>query len=516
MATANVFPLGDGSGLDMFSEDFLDTGGVIDFALSPTVIEIVFSDGSADVFIGEGFAFDGLAVTGGTVTAVEYRIGGRLVGRVEDLALSAATLSGFYLAGDGLGAAEFAFASADDLTGSSADEVLRAFGGDDTIRGGNGADGLFGEDGRDLLLGEGGADDLLGGPGDDTLEGGPGDDGLFGEAGTDTARYAGPRAAYTLEETGEGRFVVSGADGTDELVGIEFIEFADQTVDAGSGSGVPEQGQFIPGNSLDERIEGFGGSDTLEGRGGDDTLVGNGGDDFLRGGAGSDTLEGGEGDDLAIFEGPIGTYDFARRTGVIEVSRGGETDTLVTMEALYFPGEGGARGRTAFLDERRIPVDGVRDGDAIDIAFLYEGALDRDGQIDLPGLNFWIDSFEGFYVPGEGRVPDFLPGITLQQIAEFFLTSEEYRNNFGNPETQSDEAFITSLYENMLDRGPDASGFAFWIEDIGAIPQETPTEAKARVLISFTRSPENRSGEDLAFVFDLAETEVPGEWAFLG
>ena len=57
-----------------------------------------------------------------------------------------------------------------------------------------------------------------------------GDDRIDGGEGTDTAVYSGDKSEYRIEE-GEGTMVVSdsieGRDGTDELVGIEHVVFAD-------------------------------------------------------------------------------------------------------------------------------------------------------------------------------------------------------------------------------------------------------------------------------------------------
>ncbi len=95
---------------------------------------------------------------------------------------------------------------------------------------GNGsANRLVGSAGNNGLNGLGGADTLLGGLGDDTLNGGAGDDSLDGDAGRDQAVFAGLRAAYTVTQTG-GRVTVTGAEGTDVLMGVDDIAFSDQVL----------------------------------------------------------------------------------------------------------------------------------------------------------------------------------------------------------------------------------------------------------------------------------------------
>ncbi|MEO1456662.1 MAG: DUF4214 domain-containing protein [Pseudomonadota bacterium] len=127
------------------------------------------------------------------------------------------------------------------------------------------------------------------------------------------------------------------------------------------------------------------------------------------------------------------------------------------------------------------------------IALLYEAALDRDGAIDEAGLNFWIDR------AGEG--------LTDEAIAAFFLESDEFAARFGDPDTLSDEAYVTTLYDNVLNRAPDADGFAFW----SAVLADSGNDRNA-LLRAFAESAENRANAPV--VDALAETE-PGIWEFL-
>ncbi len=80
------------------------------------------------------------------------------------------------------------------------------------------------------LSGMDGADTLMGGDGNDTLSGGVGNDSLVGEAGTDTAVFSGNRAQYNFAVIATGWSAI-GPDGTDTLEGIEWAQFADQTID---------------------------------------------------------------------------------------------------------------------------------------------------------------------------------------------------------------------------------------------------------------------------------------------
>ncbi|MEM1344788.1 MAG: DUF4214 domain-containing protein [Pseudomonadota bacterium] len=142
---------------------------------------------------------------------------------------------------------------------------------------------------------------------------------------------------------------------------------------------------------------------------------------------------------------------------------------------------------------------GLSVSDAQQVAYLYEAGLDRDGNIDLPGLNFWIDQRED--------------GLTLRQLSNAFLRSIEFNENFGEPFDTSDprfltdEPFVRALYENVLDRTADQPGLDFWQSIL-----DRPAFDRQALLIAFSESNENRLGSPL--VENLSEVE-PGEWDFV-
>ncbi|HVZ42699.1 MAG TPA: M10 family metallopeptidase [Ramlibacter sp.] len=74
------------------------------------------------------------------------------------------------------------------------------------------------------------ADTIQGGAADNHLTGGGGNDRLDGGAGTDTAMFNGTRDHYTVAHAADGSITVSdlsGAEGTDSLVNMERVQFAD-------------------------------------------------------------------------------------------------------------------------------------------------------------------------------------------------------------------------------------------------------------------------------------------------
>ncbi|MEO1686283.1 MAG: hypothetical protein AAFU61_00075 [Pseudomonadota bacterium] len=126
-----------------------------------------------------------------------------------------------------------------DLLSASAVDTALAFGDvlvgvgriigtaqNDSFLGRDGDDGFFGAAGDDSFHGAGGNDTLDGGEGDDLFDGGEGDDVIDGGAGFDVARFSGSASDYVFAAGSEG-IRVSGPDGSDLLIDVERLEFAD-------------------------------------------------------------------------------------------------------------------------------------------------------------------------------------------------------------------------------------------------------------------------------------------------
>jgi hypothetical protein len=90
---------------------------------------------------------------------------------------------------------------------------------------------------QDWFLGASTDNDIIdGGAGNDLIAGGAGNDDIDGGDGSDTAVFAGNARDYDITIVG-GQFVVrdriADRDGSDHLVNVEFLQFADGTVEAG-------------------------------------------------------------------------------------------------------------------------------------------------------------------------------------------------------------------------------------------------------------------------------------------
>lgn len=304
---------------------------------------------------------------------------------------------------------------------------------------------------------------------------------------------------------------IEGFGGNDVLLG----QGGDDVLNGGDGPDLAEGG---PGNDL---LRGQQGNDTLDGGPGQDELFGLAGNDQLRGSPGNDMLDGGAARDAVLYAASQGLTITENEDGTVTVTSPDGTDTLSNTETIHFAAGAGGAPETVFLDDNRIDKIGAVDdggakipfraggGDngfeagADDIALLYEAALNRDGDIDAPGLNFWIGVSEGSYNPDTNT---YAAGASYEAIAQAFIDSGEFEAAFGDPATLENGAFLDQLYANILGRDPDAGGRAFWLGflDNGG--------ARNELLAAFATSPENQA--ELADVVADLEEQSPGTWDF--
>lgn len=161
----------------------------------------------------------------------------------------------------------------------------------------------------------------------------------------------------------------------------------------------------------------------------------------------------------ASYSGKRASYAIVRTgSGVTVIDNGGADGTITfpsSLKRIYF-----ADTVVAF------DIDGV----AGQVYRLYKAAFDR--QPDLAGLGFHISTIES-------------SGLSLDQVAQNFTDSAEYRQRYGS---SNNAQFVTQLYANALHRLPDEGGFAFHLGNLDA-----NTITRAQLLAAFSESPENQS-----------------------
>nr|WP_229496546.1 DUF4347 domain-containing protein [Massilia polaris] len=157
------------------------------------------------------------------------------------------------------------------------------------------------------------------------------------------------------------------------------------------------------------------------------------GDDVLHGGAGNDTLVGGDGIDTAVFGAKLAEYKFLLSPNgeikLAEARAGGDVDVIQQIEKGQFSDVGIDLG---FTQSSQAALQQV--------GMLYQTVLGRSG--DLAGFVFWLDQ-----------------SLNKVDLAAVFVNSNEFAARYG---ALDDAAFVSLMYQNASDHGPDAANLQNW------------------------------------------------------
>ena len=217
-------------------------------------------------------------------------------------------------------------------------------------------------------------------------------------------------------------------------------------------------GIWLQGDAASNLLTGGQRVDVLLGGAGNDVLRAFAGDDVLQGSTGDDTMDGGAGLDSVIFGGDRDEYVIAQDGHVAVVTDLLEWDGLDTLVDVE---------RLVFLDKMvALDIDGVA-GAAYR---LYQAAFDRVP--DQEGLGYWIDALDR--------------GTSMQTVAAGFMGSPEFARLYGS-NSPDNVSFVSHLYQNVLHRAPERSGFDFWTTALNN------GVSKAEVLTGFSESAENKA-----------------------
>jgi beta-glucanase (GH16 family) len=201
--------------------------------------------------------------------------------------------------------------------------------------------------------------------------------------------------------------------------------------------------------------------------------------EILTGTSGSDTFDGTAGVKTVLFSGNEADYTITVSSQGFSItdnntSDGNDgSDTVInTIEKLLF-------------NDHTLTIDATPDETLLESYRIYKAAFDRAP--DFGGLGFWYHSMNA--------------GESLTKVAEGFINSNEFRAMYGDNPT--DSTFLNLLYQNVLDRTPDAAGLAFWLNDL-------QVETRAQVLVHFSESPENITNLIGVIANGIIYEEYPG------
>lgn len=240
--------------------------------------------------------------------------------------------------------------------------------------------------------------------------------------------------------------VVSGAGGYGAFLDSETIAAINLLINSNdtllAGNDIPT---FVD-NNTDDSLVGTAGHDVLNGGAGDDTLTASGGNDILIGGAGND---------IAVYSAARASVSVIIEPDRTLVTVNSETDRLTTIE------------RISFTDG--ILVLDVENDVAATVYRLYKASFDRTP--DNVGLSWNVAALEE-------------RGLSLKELADAFLQSAEFSAIYGDEVSVS--SYVELLYNNVLDRSPDAGGLAAWTNNLNANLID-----RSDALLGFSDSQEN-------------------------
>lgn len=320
--------------------------------------------------------------------------------------------------------------------------TLDGRGGDDFLSGSKSGDKLYGGDGDDTIEGLDGNDYLYGGAGNDILIGGAGDDFIDGGAGYEMLTYNGVFETFApVVENGQ-TVIHSDTDGTDTLVNIEKINFLDGSLIFDTDA-VGAQLIRLYDTVLQRQPDSVGLDlylDLVQDRGATIVDVAN------------DLINSPE---FKAATGSLNSEQFVEYVYQNALGRASDPEGLAfyvkQLDAglsraellLSFSESGEHRALTADLT-----ANGYFDTDDTyqNIALLYDGGLGR--LPDAGGLTYYAEAVK------DGR-------LSLAQVAADFAGSSEFQAATAGKDNGE---IVDFIYQNTLDRAPDAVGRAFYTD----------------------------------------------------
>ncbi|WP_416423040.1 DUF4214 domain-containing protein [Pseudomonas sp. App30] len=217
------------------------------------------------------------------------------------------------------------------------------------------------------------------------------------------------RAAVTTTTDNVDRVIVSG-NGNDTIT----VGNGNTTIDAGAGNDTVHTGS---------------GNDLIIANSGNNDISTGAGNDTIIAGTGNDTIDAGDGFDTVQVAASRADFTATVSGDDVVLTAAGQTITTANAEFISF--NNGDSIAVAANDQEAAALR------------LYEGLLGRDA--DAAGAQHWTAEADA--------------GTSLTDIANAFLSSGEFSNN-------ANDAFVESLYTNLLGREADTAGEAKWLADL--------------------------------------------------
>jgi hypothetical protein len=171
---------------------------------------------------------------------------------------------------------------------------------------------------------------------------------------------------------------------------------------------------------------------------------------------GVDSVDGGSGIDTAFVNDDSSEYEFTRQGNKVFMAQKSSQniDTLVDVE------------RVEFVD---LSVALDTDGGPGQAYRIYKAAFNREP--DKAGIGYWISKLDN--------------EMDMIELAQRFVDSAEFQTVYGTKPSNAE--FVAKLYQNVLGRSPDATGYTWWVNKMNT----DSSKSFAKVLADFSEGTEN-------------------------
>lgn len=222
----------------------------------------------------------------------------------------------------------------------------------------------------------------------------------------------------------------------------------------------------ITGNSADNRIDGLGGNDMLSGGAGNDLLDGGEGNDTFYALSGKDAIYGGNGTDRLVISQNASAMQVTKLRGevfVVNDANGTNVAVCRNVEELQF------NDTTIRLSTMSAFVS-----PDTTLAQIYVAAFRRAPETE--GYNYWVQE-----VAARG----------IDAVADIIFSLDIVKAIYSASMAPAD--FVTTIYNNVFDRAPDAEGLNYWSQQLEA-------RSRGQLVIDMTNAalsvPDGTSGKD--------------------
>ena len=137
------------------------------------------------------------------------------------------------------------------------------------------------------------------------------------------------------------------------------------------------------------------------------------------------------------------------------------------------------------------------------VAKLYLATFGRP--LDSEGLQYWTNT--GAFAPDQGTTI-----TTMEALSANFSTQTEYTAKY--PASTAANDFVTSVYNNLLGRAPDADGLAYWTDRLdgtntsGTNPDLVTDSRDSFILTFINGATDSANGNDLSLINNRAEVAL--------